>query len=229
MVPLPNPSFQPQSHWERPGAGAPSREVPFRNGAFCCPKQPFMAQNSPRTLSKQPNEGRSLLHSTWSDCPVTESSLLPSNSTTCPTSIPKRAKNCLNVHYLCQIGPKPRRGRILGYVAPNQIPRAPGPSATPHFLCFPGLKIAQREALTPVPVVTWWSRRASRPGHDWGSTVGPLGSRGEKKIFSEAVPRPLGMLKQLFVAHSEPLRTRTGTWKIPKCLEKGPLWHKRWV
>ena len=34
------------------------------------------------------------------------------------------------------------------------------------------------------------------------------------------------MLKQVFLAHFEPVVTRFGPWKIPKCLEKGPLWDK---
>jgi hypothetical protein len=46
-------------------------------------------------------------------------------------------------------------------------------------------------------------------------------------IFSEVVPRPLGMLKQVFLAHFEPVVTRFGPWKIPKCLEKGPFWDQK--
>ena len=75
------------------------------------------------------------------DCSVTKSPLLPSDSTICPRNGPKRAKNGLNVRCLCQTSPKPRTGRILGYVARNRIPRAPSPPATPHFLWFPSLKI----------------------------------------------------------------------------------------
>ena len=37
------------------------------------------------------------------------------------------------------------------------------------------------------------------------------------------------MLKQVFLAHFEPVVTRFGPWKIPKCLEKGPLWDQKWV
>ena len=37
------------------------------------------------------------------------------------------------------------------------------------------------------------------------------------------------MLKQVFVAHFESEVTRLGPWKIPKCLEKGPLWDQKWV
>ena len=37
------------------------------------------------------------------------------------------------------------------------------------------------------------------------------------------------MLKQVILAHFEPLLTRFGPWKIPKCLESGPYWDQKWV
>ena len=37
------------------------------------------------------------------------------------------------------------------------------------------------------------------------------------------------MLKQVFLAHFEPVVTCFGTWKIPKYHEKGPLWDQKWV
>ena len=37
------------------------------------------------------------------------------------------------------------------------------------------------------------------------------------------------MLKQVFLAHFEPVVTRFGPWKIPKCLETGPFWDPKWV
>ena len=37
------------------------------------------------------------------------------------------------------------------------------------------------------------------------------------------------MLKQVFLAHFEPMVTRFGPWKMPKCLENGPLWDQKWV
>ena len=37
------------------------------------------------------------------------------------------------------------------------------------------------------------------------------------------------MLKQVFLAHFEPDVMRFGPWKIPKCLENGPLWDQKWV
>ena len=70
-----------------------------------------------------------------------------------------------------------------------------------------------------------------RPAHaQWGPTVGPPGSPGRKKsFFSKVVPRPLGMLKQVFFGGFEPVVARFGPWKIPKCLENGPFWDPKWV
>ena len=34
------------------------------------------------------------------------------------------------------------------------------------------------------------------------------------------------MLKQVFLACFEPVVTRFGPWKIPKCLENGPFWDQ---
>ena len=147
LVALPNPSFEPKTHRWRPRAGAPSREVPSQNCAFCAPKQPFLAQNGPQNPLKTAKRKQRVptLH-VCLDCPVKKSPFLPSSSTICPRSGPKLAKNGLNVRCLCQRRPKRRMGRILGYVAQNPIPRAPIPPATPHFLWFPSFKIPQRDA-----------------------------------------------------------------------------------
>ena len=37
------------------------------------------------------------------------------------------------------------------------------------------------------------------------------------------------MLKQVFLAHFEPVATGFGSRKIPKCLEIGPFWDQKWV
>ena len=37
------------------------------------------------------------------------------------------------------------------------------------------------------------------------------------------------MLKQVVLAHLEPVATEFGSWKIPKCLENGPFWDQKWV
>ena len=52
---------------------------------------------------------------------------------------------------------------------------------------------------------------------------------GSKMHFSKRDPRPFGTLEQVFLAHFEPVVMRFGLWKIPKCLEKGPVWEQKWV
>ena len=47
---------------------------------------------------------------------------------------------------------------------------------------------------------------------------------GSKTRFSESVLGPFGMLKQMSLAHFEPVGTRFGPWKIPKCVENGCFW-----
>ena len=37
------------------------------------------------------------------------------------------------------------------------------------------------------------------------------------------------MLKHVFLARFEPVGARFGPWKIPKCLENGPVWDQQWV
>ena len=77
---------------------------------------------------------------------VSKSPLVPSNSTICPRNGPKRCQKAPKSGAICTNPPKPSTDRILGYVAQNPIPRAPSPPATPHFLWFPPLGMAQRDA-----------------------------------------------------------------------------------
>ena len=37
------------------------------------------------------------------------------------------------------------------------------------------------------------------------------------------------MLKQVVLAHFEPVARGFGSWKLPKCLEMGPFWVQKWV
>ena len=52
---------------------------------------------------------------------------------------------------------------------------------------------------------------------------------GSKTRFSKSDPGPFGMLKQVFLAHFEPVVMCFGPSKIPKCLESGPFWDQKWV
>ena len=48
-------------------------------------------------------------------------------------------------------------------------------------------------------------------------------------IFSKVVPRPLGMLRNVFLGRFEPVVARFKPWKIPKYLENGPFWNQKCV
>ena len=52
---------------------------------------------------------------------------------------------------------------------------------------------------------------------------------GSKTCFSKSDHGPFGMLKQVFLAHSERVVTHFGPRKMPKCLENGPFWDQKWV
>ena len=100
----------------------------------------------------------------------------------------------------------------------------------PPTVCgFQALESPIRATYTPVLVLSWWSRRATRPAHGGGQRWVHQGPEAKKIIFSKVVHGPLGMLKQVFLARCEPMVTHFGPWKIPKCLEKGPFWDQKWV
>ena len=172
--------MEPRGGGAKSGGALPKLRILCPQTALFGPKQP---RNSVKTGKRR--QTVCTLHVRL-DCPVTKSPFLPSSSTICPRNGPKMAKNGLNVRCLCQRGPKPRTGRILGYVAQNRIPRAPSPPATPHVLWFPSLGITQQDPYTLVPVVTSCSRRAAQPAHSWGQRWVHRGPPGRKKDFFQS-------------------------------------------
>ena len=60
----------------------------------------------------------------------------------------------------------------------------------------------------------------ARLGANGGSTTVP---RAKKIMSSKVVSRPLGMLKQVYIARFEPVVTHFGPCKMPKCLANGPF------
>ena len=63
-----------------------------------------------------------------------------------------------------------------------------------------------------------------------GANGGSTRVAGAKKmIFSNVVPRPLGVLKQVFLTRFEPMMTCFGPCKIPKCLDNGAFQDQKWV
>ena len=148
---------------------------------------------------------------------------MPSNSTICPRNGPKRRQK-----------------------APKSAQCAPAPRNQERAVSWATwLKNEFRGHLVHPQPPTFYGSQASespndprRPPYQWspGAAGGPasprtVGARGgstrvpgaKKMVFSKVVRRPLGMLKQVFLGHFEPVVARFGPWKIPKCLENGPL------
>ena len=60
--------------------------------------------------------------------------------------------------------------------------------------------------------------------------MGQHGPQGAKKMtFWKNDDGPHGMPKQVFLARFELVVARFGPPKIPKCLENGLFWDKKWV
>ena len=76
---------------------------------------------------------------------------------------------------------------------------------------------------------TWMSRSSLRHSENGPFWDQQWVKNGSKTRFSKNDPGPFMMLKQVVLAHLEPVATGFGTWKIPKCLENGPFWDQKWV
>ena len=160
---------------------------------------------------------------------VTKGPLVPSNSTICPRNGPERRQK-----------------------APKTAPCAPAPRNQDWAVSWTTwLQTEFRGHLVHPQPPTFYGFQASklpnetrRPPYQWslgaaGGTASPctVGAKGgstrvpgaKKMIFSEVVPRPLGMLKQVFLGRLEPVVARFGPWKIPNCLENGLFWDQQWV
>ena len=164
----------PRGGGAKSGGALPKLRILCPKAAFFGPKRP---QNPVITAKRRQRVPTLHMCLNWL---VNKSPFLPSSSTICPRNSPKMAKNGLTVRYLCPTHPKPRRRRILGYVAQNQVPRARIPPATPHFLWFPSLRIAQPDPYNLVPVVSSFTRRAARLAHSGGQRWVNQGARGKK-------------------------------------------------
>ena len=127
-----------------PGWGRQVGKVP--NLRILCPKTAFLGPKLPRNPLKTAKRKRWLQSTCTLIAPWKRALCCP----LAPRYVRETAQKWLKVAQIarsvCQTCPKPRTGRILGYVAQNRIPRAPSPPATPHFLWFPNLKLAQPDA-----------------------------------------------------------------------------------
>ena len=142
---------------------------------------------------------------------------------------PKNGRKCPECALFVSNTAKTKNGPFLGLRGSKTNSRAPIPPATSRFLWFPSLRIAQRDPYTLVPVVTSCNRRAAQPAHSGGHQRSAGVPGAKKMIFFKVVPRPVGMLKQVFLARFEPVVARFRRLKTPKCLENGPFWDQKTV
>ena len=219
---LRNPSFEPPTHRWRPGAWAPSREVPYQICVILGQKEPFLPKTAPKPGRNGQTNGNGRVRRVKEPSNALQ---LHDMSEKRPKKAPKSPKNCV----MCTSTPKPRTGRILGYLAQKRIPGEPSPPETAGFLWF---QASESPNETRRPPYQWSLGAAGRPASP--RTVGANGGftrvpGAKEKIFSKVVPRPPGVLNQVSLGHFEPVVARFGPWKIPKCLENGPFWDQQWV
>ena len=133
--------FEQETQRWRPGTGFASGGPQFQKLQFRAKNSHFWAKKGPEHIQKA--KRREMVGTLYVRLhfPVSMSSLGPSNSMICPRNGPQRPPEAPNAD-----SHKPRIGHIFGYMAQNAIPRAPTPPATPHFLWFPPLRIAQTHA-----------------------------------------------------------------------------------
>ena len=154
---------------------------------------------------------------------------MPSNSTICPRNSPKRRQKAPKS---APCAPAPRnQERAVSWATWPKL-RFRGHLVHPQPPRFCGFQASELPNETRGPPYQWSLGAAGGPASP--RTVGANGGstrvlRAKKIILSEVVPRPLGMIKQVFLGRFEPVVACFGPWKIPKCLENGPFWDQQWV
>ena len=211
------------------GGGAKSGGA-LPNLRILCPKTAFFGPKPPRNPVKTAKRRQTAgtLHVRL-DFLVTKGPLVPSNSTICPRNGPKRRQKAPKT---AQCAPTAQnQGRAVSWATWLKV-RFRGHLVHPQPPTFYGFQASESPNETRRPPYQWSLGAGGGPaslrtvGANGGSTRVP---RAKKIIFSKVVPRPLGMLKQVFLGRLEPVVARFGSWKIPKCLENGPFWDQQWV
>ena len=182
-----------------------------------CPKTIFFGPKRHRNPLKtaKRREKVATLHMRL-DCPMTKSPLLPSNTTISQET----AQKMLKMAAMCAVSVKQAQNQERAiswatWLQPNSEGTWPTRNSALFLVFNPRNRPTRRlESCTSGHFVQPEGRPA--PG-------------AKRIIFSKVVPRPLGMLQQVFLARFEPVVTHFGPWKIPKCLENGPSWDQKWV
>ena len=203
--------------------------VPFKS--TICPRNgPKRRQNTPKSAQFAPtarNQARAVSRATWLKIRFRGHLVHPQPPTFCDFQALESPNEPPGPPYQWsfggaggQPGPQPvganggRGGKIF---FSKVVPRPLGMVKQVFLACFE-------------PVVAWFGQRKIPKCLENGPFQDPKWVKnGSKTCFSKSHPGPFGMLKQVFLAHFEPVVTHFGPWKIPKCLEKGSLWDQKWV
>ena len=184
----------------------------------------FLAKNShfsPKTALVRVRNSQTKAHSCDHHVP------LDFLVTICPRNGPKRRQKAPKT---AQCAPAPRnQERAVSWATWLKV-QFRGHLLHPQPPTFYGCQASESPNKTPP---YQWSHGAAR-GLASPRTVGANGESsrvpGAKKIiFPKVVPRPTGMLKQVFLGRFEPVVARLAPWKIPKCLQNGPFTDQKWV
>ena len=146
---------------------------------------------------------------------------MPFNSTICPRNCPKRRQKAPKT---AQCGPAPQNQERAVSWATWLKNEFRGHLVHPQPPTFYGFQAFESPNETPRPPYQWSLGAAGGPasprtmGANGGSTRVP---GAKKMIFFKVVPRPLGMLKQVFLARFEPVVARFGPRKSQNALKMG--------
>ena len=198
MVALPNPSLWPKNHRWRPGAVAPSWEVPSQICAVLGQKQPF----SPKTALVRVQNSQTKANGRYThvrlDFLVTKGPLVPSNSTICPRNGPKRRQKAPKP---AQCAPAPRKQERAISWATELKTEFRGHLVHPQPPTFYGFQASESPNETRRPPYQWSLGAAGGPasprtvGANGGSTRVP---RAKKRFFPKLFLDHLGCSNKCF-------------------------------
>ena len=186
------------------------------------PKRAIFRPKQPKNPGETPKrrDTVSILHVRL-DFTVSKSSLVPFNSMICPRNGPKRRQKAPKS---AQCAPTPRnQAGAVSWALWLKIPFR-GHLVHPQSPTFCGFQASQSPNETRRPSNQWSLGAAGgQPGPRMaGANGGSTRVPGAKKIiFSKVVPRPLGMLKHVFLGRFEPVVTRLGHGKSQNALKMG--------
>ena len=176
-----------------------------------CPKTAFFGPKWPRNPLKTTKRSETVdTPHVRLDFAVSKSTLVPFNSTICPRNGPKRRQK-VPKYALCAPTPQ-NQARAVSWTTWLKS-EFRGHLVHPQPPTFCGFQASESPNETPRPPYLWSLGAAGgqpglRPARANGGSTGVPGAK--KLIFSKVVPRPLGMLKQVFLGGFEPVVARFG-------------------